>query len=136
MAVMNDNLPDNVKKSLKTRKETTTQKKSRFIKVYTDRLCNVSKACEVVGISRTTYYKWVDKDDKFKKALKDAEENFFDALETTMFSKAITEKDTTMLIWLSKTKMKHRGYVERQEQEVSINPFEELMKMATSTEEE
>lgn len=129
---MNDNLPDNVKKSLKTRKETTAQKKKRFIKAYASRLCNVSKACEVVGISRTTYYKWVDKDDKFKKALKDAEEDFFDSLESTMYAKAIKDQDTTMLIWLSKTKMKHRGYVERQEQEVSINPFEELMKEATS----
>lgn len=131
MAMMSDNLPDNVKKSLKTRKETTAQKKKRFIKAYSSRLCNISKACEVVGISRTTYYKWVDKDDKFKKALKDAEEDFFDSLESTMYAKAIKDQDTTMLIWLSKTKMKHRGYVERQEQEVSINPFEELMKEAT-----
>lgn len=134
--MMNENLPDNVKKSLNTRKETTAQKKKRFIKAYSSRLCNISKACEVVGVSRTTYYKWLDKDDSFKKQLKEAEEDFFDSLETTMFSKAITDKDTTMLIWLSKTKMKHRGYVERQEQEVTINPFEELMKAATSSEDD
>lgn len=134
--MMNEDLPDNVKKSLKTRKETTAQKKKRFIKAYSSRLCNISKACEVVGVSRTTYYKWLDKDDIFKKKLKEAEEDFFDSLETTMFSKAITDKDTTMLIWLSKTKMKHRGYVERQEQEVTINPFEELMKAATSSEDD
>lgn len=134
--MMNEDLPDNVKKSLKARKETTSQKKQRFIKEYAAKQCNVSKACKVVGISRTTYYKWMDKDDKFKKSLKDAEEDFFDTIEATMFTKATKDKDTTMLIWLSKTKMKHRGYVERQEQEVTINPFEELMKAATSSEDD
>lgn len=122
------NLPINIKNSLKTRKETTTQKKKKFIKAYSARLCNVSAACEVVGISRTTYYKWVNKDNTFKKAIEDANENFYDSLETVMFSKAVTDKDTTMLIWLSKTKMKHRGYVEKQEQEVTVNPLEEVMK--------
>lgn len=123
-----NNLPVNIENSLKTRKETTAQKKKRFIKAYSTRLCNVSTACEIVGVSRTTYYKWVDKDNTFKKAIEDANEDFYDKLETTMFGKAITDKDTTMLIWLSKTKMKHRGYVEKQEQEVTVNPFEEIMK--------
>ena len=53
-------------------------------------------------------------------------------IETAMFSKATIDKDTTMLIWLSKTKMKHRGYVEKTETDITVNPFLELMKAATS----
>lgn len=63
-----------------------------------------------------------------KKATEDANEAFYDKLETTMFGKTITNKDTPMLIWLSKIKMKHRGYVEKQEQEITVYPLEEVMK--------
>ena len=52
-----------------------------------------------------------------------------------MFSKALTEQDSTMLIWLSKTKMRERGYVERLEQEVTVNPFEKLMQELPDDEE-
>ncbi len=44
-----------------------------------------------------------------------------------MFAKALTEQDSTMLIWLSKTKMKHRGYVEKTEADVNVNAFEKLI---------
>ena len=66
---------------------------------------------------------------------KEVEESFYDKLETTMFAKALTEHDNTMLIWLSKTKMKHRGYVEKVEQDLSINPFEKLMQELPDDEE-
>ncbi|MDD3907436.1 MAG: hypothetical protein PHF34_04400 [Bacteroidales bacterium] len=125
-------LPSNVEESLKVRRETIKQRKKRFLKTYKARLCNVSKCCEVCGISRQTYYQWMNKDDKFKKAIEDEREAFYDDLETTMYSKAITDKDTAMLIWISKTKMKDRGYVEKMEQDVTVNPFLELMQEATS----
>ena len=128
-------IPENVAKTLKKKAETTAQKKKRFIKVFASRICNVSKTCDVVGISRNTYYRWCDEDDKFKNAVENEEERFYDDLETTMYSKAITDKDTTMLIWLSKTKMKHRGYVEKVENELSGNAFEDLMKSASKANE-
>lgn len=112
-----------------------TADQKRFLKAYDKRLLNVSIAAEVAGVVRQTVYKWRDKSDIFKKAMKDIEEDFYDKLETTMFSKAITEQDNTMLIFLAKTKMKHRGYVERVEQEVSINPFEALMRAVGENEE-
>lgn len=124
--------PINVENAEKKKAETTRQKKKKFISTYAARLCNVSKTCEVVGISRQTFYRWCDEDDKFKKEVDNQVEKFYDDIETTMYSKAISDKDTTMLIWISKTKMKNRGYVEKLEQEVSINPFEQLMKAATS----
>lgn len=127
-----NNLPINVQKAEEKKSITTKEKKKKFVNAFAARLCNVSKVCELVGISRQTFYRWRDEDDKFKKEIQDAQEKFYDDIETTMYNKAIVEKDTTMLIWLSKTKMKHRGYVEKVEQDVTINPFLELMKEATA----
>lgn len=129
-----NNVPTNVEIALVKRNETTRQKKAKFIRTYGARLCNVSATCEVVGIARQTFYSWMDKDDAFKKAIESCQEKFYDDLETTMFTKAIVDKDSTMLIWLSKTKMKQRGYVEKVEQEVTMNPFMELMQSASTEE--
>ncbi|MFK2341622.1 hypothetical protein ACIXN4_10200 [Bacteroides fragilis] len=52
-----------------------------------------------------------------------------------MFTKAITEQDNTMLIWLSKTKLRDRGYVEKIEQDLNMNPFEKLMQELPDDEE-
>ena len=128
-------IPQNVINAEKVKALTTRQKKKRFISAYGSRLCNVAATCEVVGISRNTFYRWCDEDDLFKKQINIELEKFKDTLETTMYSKAVVDKDTTMLIWLSKTKMKDRGYVEKVEQEVTVNPFLKLMQEATSSEE-
>ena len=109
-------------------KEKRLSKKERFLRGFSKRMCNVSATCKAVGISRQTFYRWCDRSDNFKKQIEDAQEEFYDDLEMAMNTKALIDKDTGMLIWLSKTKMKHRGYVEKIDQNVTINPFEELMK--------
>ncbi len=113
----------------------TRQKKTKFLKALEARMLNVTAACEAVEISRSIAYKWKTNDPDFAEKWKEAEESFYDKLETTMFAKALTEQDNTMLIWLSKTKMKHRGYVEKVEQDLNINPFEKLMQELPDDEE-
>lgn len=113
----------------------TRQKKAKFLKALEARLLNVTAACEAVEISRSIAYKWKSNDPDFAEKWKEVEESFYDKLETTMFAKALTEQDNTMLIWLSKTKMKHRGYVEKVEQDLNINPFEKLMQELPDDEE-
>lgn len=113
----------------------TRQKKAKFLKALEARMLNVTAACEAVEISRSIAYKWKSNDPDFAEKWKEVEESFYDKLETTMFAKALTEHDNTMLIWLSKTKMKHRGYVEKVEQDLSINPFEKLMQELPDDEE-
>lgn len=124
--------PSNVEKAEEKKALTTRRKKQLFLEALSKRLLNVSAACKVVNISRNTVYRWRDEDDNFKKEWDNVSEEFFDNIETAMFSKATIEKDTTMLIWLSKTKMKSRGYVEKTETDLTVNPFLELMKAATS----
>ena len=113
----------------------TRQKKAKFLKALEARMLNVTAACETVEISRSIAYKWKSNDPDFAEKWKEVEESFYDKLETTMFAKALTEQDNTMLIWLSKTKMKHRGYVEKVEQDLNINPFEKLMQELPDDEE-
>lgn len=113
----------------------TRQKKTKFLKALEARMLNVTAACEAVEISRSIAYKWKTNDPDFAEKWKEVEESFYDKLETTMFAKALTEQDNTMLIWLSKTKMKHRGYVEKVEQDLNINPFEKLMQELPDDEE-
>lgn len=113
----------------------TRQKKAKFLKALEARMMNVTAACEAVEISRSIAYKWKSNDPDFAEKWKEVEESFYDKLETTMFAKALTEQDNTMLIWLSKTKMKHRGYVEKVEQDLNINPFEKLMQELPDDEE-
>ena len=113
----------------------TRQKKAKFLKALDARMLNVTAACEAVEISRSIAYKWKANDPDFAEKWKEVEESFYDKLETTMFAKALTEHDNTMLIWLSKTKMKHRGYVEKVEQDLNINPFEKLMQELPDDEE-
>lgn len=113
----------------------TRQKKILFLKALDARLLNVTKACEAVSISRALAYKWRESDPEFKSKWEEVEEAFKDKIETCMFTKAITEQDNTMLIWLSKTKLRDRGYVEKFEQDVNVNPFEKLMKELPDEEE-
>ena len=102
------------------------KKKEIFLHALDARLLNVTKACEAANISRSIAYRWKERDEEFRKQWEDVEEAFKDKLETVMFSKALTEQDNTMLIWLSKTKMRDRGYVERLEQDVTVKRRKKL----------
>ena len=42
-------------------------KKRSFLKIYPKTMCNISKTCKQIGISRTSYHKWIDGDLFFKK---------------------------------------------------------------------
>lgn len=117
-----------VKKKVNKATLNSQQKKKLFLKAFGGGLINVTEACVATGISRTLAYKWKEADKIFAESWREIEEEFYDKLENAMFKKAIDDQDNTMLIWLSKTKLKHRGYVEKTEQDIRINEFEAAMK--------
>ena len=104
-----------MKKKIEKIDNIDSAKQKKFLELFEKKLCNIKATCMAIQISRQTYYNWMDKVDTFKKGVEDIVESFYDDLETKMYKKAIIDEDNTMLIFLAKTKMKHRGYTERSE---------------------
>ena len=74
----------------------------------------VASACKAAGISRYTFYEWRKNDPDFAEKVDDIIELQKDFCESLILKK-MKEGDTTMIIFYAKTKMKDRGFVERQE---------------------
>lgn len=102
-----------------TQERTTNLKKEKFIKAFIDNNFNISKACEVAGIYRRTYYDWIEKDKEFENKVEEAQEKLIDMVESALQDKILTG-DTTSIIFFLKTKGKKRGYIEKQETEITM----------------
>ena len=102
-----------------------------LISVYEKKGCNVTATCQALGINRTTFYNWRKRSERLDAMLEEVEESIIDYAESKLVEH-IQDGDTTCLIFFLKTKGKKRGYVERVEQDVTVNPFLELMQAATS----
>ena len=74
----------------------------------------VASACKAAGISRYTFYEWCKNDPEFAEKDEDIKKLQKDFCEALILKK-MKEGDTTMIIFYAKTKMKDRGYIERQE---------------------
>ena len=92
----------------------TERRQTKFIEAYFKKLGHIGQACKTAGISRETYYIWLARDAEFKKRLREKIEHIDDTIEQVMTAKAI-KGDKDLLKFIAKTKLKHRGYVERQE---------------------
>lgn len=97
-------------------------KKKTFIEVLRANLGNITKACEAVGITRTTYYRWL-KTKAFKEEVDNIGEYVLDFAEHSLFT-LIKENNTAATIFYLKTKGKKRGYVEKTEVEQTVNTKE------------
>lgn len=113
---------------MKKRKPTIKE----LIAVYEKKGCNVSSTCTALGINRTTFYNWRKQNSKIDEQLTSVEESVIDFAESKLVEH-INDGDTTCLIFFLKTKGKNRGYIERFEQNLTVNPFMELMQAATSS---
>lgn len=78
----------------------------------------VSTACEKAGISRQTHYNWLKDDPEYREAVRSIEERTIDFAESHLHA-LIKDKNPAATIFFLKTKGKNRGYIERQEIEVS-----------------
>lgn len=103
-----------------------TEKQKKFLETYENSSCNISVACKKFGITRQTYYNWLE-NPNFKREITDIDESLLDYAETKLMQNIKDGKEASIFFFL-KTKGKKRGYVETFEQNVSVNPFIELMK--------
>jgi len=89
-------------------------KKESIIAALEKSLGVVTVACKQADVPRSTYYKWLNEDEEFAKAVKDIENIALDFGESQLH-KQIGDGNTSATIFFLKTKGKKRGYVERNE---------------------
>ena len=92
----------------------TEQHKKAVLEALEKSLGVVTTACRVVGIGRTTFYEWMQKDPEFAKSVKDIEGVALDFAESQLH-KQIGDGVPSSTMFYLKTKGKKRGYIERQE---------------------
>lgn len=78
----------------------------------------VSTSCLNADVGRATHYRWLQEDPEYKAYVRDIQEIAVDFVESKLYDK-IKENDTACIIFYLKTKAKHRGYIERQQVEVT-----------------
>ena len=93
-------------------------KKESILKALEKSLGVVTMACKSSDIPRSTYYKWLKEDDEFAKAVKDIENIALDFGESQLH-KQIGDGNTSATIFFLKTKGKKRGYIERNELDIT-----------------
>ena len=73
-----------------------------------------SKAADLLGVSRSTFYRYLDKYATAKQALEDTREKRHDYVENKLMQ-LIDSGNVAATLFYLKTQCKARGYVERQE---------------------
>jgi len=73
-----------------------------------------SKAADILGVSRSTFYRYLNQYATAKQALEDTREKRHDYVENALL-KAVDGGNITAIIFYLKTQCKNRGYVERVE---------------------
>ena len=96
----------------------STPKKAAMLEALERSLGIVSTAAKAANIDRQTHYNWLKDDPNYKAAVEAIQESVIDFAESHLY-KLIKEGNPAANIFYLKTKGKNRGYIERQEIEVS-----------------
>lgn len=119
------------KSTSKKKRNKTDINKEKFLSLFFQHTGNISHICKTIGIHRTTYYLWLEKDKKFKAMIEAELEGLIDFVESKLFN-LINDKNVAAVIFFLKTKGKGRGYVERVEQLLQGDEFKPLRVIVTS----
>lgn len=92
--------------------------KQKFLELLSKNAGNVSRACSAMNINRRTFYNWMEKEEAFKFVVDEIQESLIDNAESEL-QKLIKDGNTAAILFFLKTKAKSRGYVERQEQDIT-----------------
>tara|TARA_R100000541_G_scaffold34703_1_gene43071 strand:+ start:102 stop:449 length:348 start_codon:yes stop_codon:yes gene_type:complete len=95
-----------------------TPKKEAMLEALEKALGIVSTACKMVDVGRTSHYEWMKADPDYKKAVDSIQDSVLDFAESHLY-KLVKEGNPAATIFFLKTKGKKRGYIERQEIEVT-----------------
>lgn len=108
-----------------------TQKQEKFLEAYILKNGNISEACKAIGIARATHYNWLNNqvdeldnldtfpsENEYKQAFSDAEEALYDLVESKLME-LINDGHPASTMFYCETKLKHRGYTKKTENEHS-----------------
>ena len=93
-------------------------KKETLLQALESSLGIVSTACNRSGISSSSFYKWYKEDEEFRKKVDEIDNLKLDFAESQLH-KQIQDNSTSATIFYLKTQGKKRGYIERQEVDLS-----------------
>tara|TARA_R100000781_G_C4079350_1_gene127171 strand:- start:601 stop:945 length:345 start_codon:yes stop_codon:yes gene_type:complete len=93
-------------------------KKEAMLQALENSLGVVTVACKQTDTPRSTYYKWLKEDEDFAKAVKEVENIALDFAESQLHTQ-IKDGSTSATIFYLKTKGKKRGYIERQDIDIT-----------------
>lgn len=113
--------------------------KKAMLECITGRLGNITKAAIDANISRSTHYLWMETDPEYKAAVEDVTEQLIDHVEDKLIEKIngisiakgfdddgnpivydVPPSDTAIIFFL-KTRAKKRGYIEKNEVDMTGN---------------
>jgi hypothetical protein len=77
-------------------------KKELFVSLYNQLMGHVSNTCAAVPISRDTYYRWLEEDAEFRKAIMESEMNLNDEIRDVLINKAASGDMTAVIFYLKK----------------------------------
>jgi ACT domain-containing protein len=95
------------------------QVKNNIINAMINTFGNVSEVCKQMNISRQTFYNYYNNDIEFKEQIDDIKNIALDFVESKLIGK-IKEGDIVAILFYLKTQGKKRGYIERVENEITI----------------
>jgi|TARA_Y100000015_G_C2394980_1_gene92230 hypothetical protein len=101
------------------RQQNPTRKKA-MIKALEKTFGVVSTAATMIGLNRSTHYEWLNTDPDYKQKVEELENLMLDFAETNLHQQ-IMEGNTTATIFLLKTRGRKRGYIERQNIEMTAD---------------
>lgn len=99
--------------------------KKALLKALEETLGIVTSACKMVGVNRSTYYKYYNEDADFKEQVDSISDIALDFAESQLH-KQIEEGNSTSTIFYLKTKGKKRGYIEKSEVDMNANHSGEI----------
>ena len=96
--------------------------KRKFVELYRQLMGHITNTCAGCGISRGTYYNWLDSDKNFALAVAEAEAELNDEIREVLIQKA-GEGDMTAVIFYLKNR--HPDFKQAPYNLIQVNNFKE-----------
>lgn len=108
-------------------RKSTSENKIFMLECLGKSLGIVSTAAKKAGISRETHRLWMRDDPEYAAKVAEVREDRVDFIES-MAHKRVSEGSDTMIIFMLKTQGKERGYIERQDVNITTTLNEDERK--------